>query len=235
MTVPEPAPENRDSLSARPLLRTGVVAVVVFVVLLLLVELRVPLWLDLEARVRDVLTASGGAERFALTLHGWGTVPLFLLASLTLTVVSLVRRDWWCAAAALVAGLLLGAGRTALAAWLDRPRPAGPHSLGGGNAFPSGHAAEAAGLASLVVIVAIVLLPRAVARVLAVVALAWVLLSGWGRLALGAHWLGDVLAGWAFGIAVVALLVGASRVRTSPPPPAVPQTAAEPELGATLT
>ena len=71
-----------------------------------------------------------------------------------------------------------------------------------GFGFPSGHSMTAAMIATILVIVVWMLVPRKVWIAIAVGALImiWV---GWSRIWGGAHWPTDVLGGWMFGIAIV--------------------------------
>ncbi len=103
----------------------------------------------------------------------------------------------------MVVGGALGVGIKAIIA---RHRPMPPHAVAhfGGYSFPSGHALNAAlGCGVLLVVVLPMLSPvwRRVAWSAAVVLVA---LTGWTRLALGAHFLSDVVGGWLLGVCVVA-------------------------------
>lgn len=91
---------------------------------------------------------------------------------------------------------------------IDRPRPAlqisALRDLPGGHltrhAFPSGHSALAAFVAGA-------LMAQPASLGLRVGAAAVALLVGWSRVAIGAHWVGDVLVGLllGFGLAIVAM------------------------------
>jgi len=87
----------------------------------------------------------------------------------------------------------------------DRPRPsyAGTTVTAGDWSFPSGHASGAAVLAGVLLVL---LWPHTAARwrsALAVAATLSAVTIGWTRLALGVHYLSDVVAGLALGAAVV--------------------------------
>lgn len=73
-----------------------------------------------------------------------------------------------------------------------RPRPVFPHSLIHATtaSFPSGHAVN-----GLVFILILLFCLHRYNYVLWL-ALIWVITIGWTRLALGAHWTSDILAGW---------------------------------------
>jgi undecaprenyl-diphosphatase len=88
---------------------------------------------------------------------------------------------------------------------VDRPRPADPLVDVSGWSFPSGHAASSVAYVAIAVLVARTL-PRATARV-ALVSAAFVLavLVGLSRVYLRVHYLSDVIAGWAFSLAIFSL------------------------------
>lgn len=133
-------------------------------------------------------------------------VAAFLLALL----FAAVFRAWGAMAAALVATVAA----TALAEWakevIGRPRPPAELALvpTDGTAMPSSIAALTAGAAVPIVLWA---LRRGdvVGRLVAVVLLGGTLLVGASMVYLGAHWVSDVLVGWALG-ALLGVL--ASRV-----------------------
>ncbi len=149
----------------------------------------------------------------------WILVPLLVAA----TAVLLRRRDrravWWLWAAFLGAAML-----NALAKPLvHRPRPPAADLIGAasGPSYPSGHAAQAIAAWGMLAVVTLAgRSPRTRPGVLIAAAVV-VLLVGASRIYLGAHWLTDVLAGYALGATWLALLV-ALRLRrhrgiTQPP------------------
>ncbi|HVL99458.1 MAG TPA: phosphatase PAP2 family protein [Egibacteraceae bacterium] len=94
-----------------------------------------------------------------------------------------------------------------------------------GLAFPSGHALRAVAVFGALAFVAAAATKRPAARVLPWgCAGALVAAVGFARVYLGAHWVTDVLAGYALGAAWLALVLVATgtavRVRPSPQPPA---------------
>jgi len=93
----------------------------------------------------------------------------------------------------------------------DRPRPsyAGTTVTAGDWSFPSGHASGGAVLAGVLLVL---FLPHASRRwrtAVTTVAVLGAVLIGWTRLALGVHYLSDVVAGLALGAAAVLLAAAA--------------------------
>jgi len=92
------------------------------------------------------------------------------------------------------------------------------------HSFPSGHAADSTALfVSLAIVLAVVVLRRPLARMLAiVVGLAIPAVIGVTRLELGVHWPSDVIAGWALGtlaaVAVTSALILVGRLADSAGP-----------------
>jgi undecaprenyl-diphosphatase len=102
---------------------------------------------------------------------------------------------------------------------VDRPRPPARLRVGSvvpGGSFPSGHSAEALAVWGMLAILALGLLTRR-RWVPVAVAIAVTLLVGVSRVYLDAHWLTDVLAGYAAGglwlSAVIAVILGWGRRR----------------------
>jgi undecaprenyl-diphosphatase len=98
---------------------------------------------------------------------------------------------------------------------VGRPRPLLPHPVAhaGGFSFPSGHA-QTATVAALVLLVVLRSGLNGRGRRTAVGAAAlWVLGVGFSRVALGVHYVSDVLAGYALGIACVVVVALALTTR----------------------
>ncbi|GII04268.1 phosphatase PAP2 family protein [Planobispora takensis] len=125
-----------------------------------------------------------------------------------LAAVWLWRRGWrrlavWSVVTITVSGLL----NLAVKELVDRARPALPEPLlsAPGASFPSGHAMAAATGTSMLVLLLLPLLkgrtPRMIAWITAAVITVFVAYS---RVALGVHWVSDVVAGVALGLATVA-------------------------------
>src|SRR5205814_9225723 len=102
----------------------------------------------------------------------------------------------------------------ALKAAVGRLRPvvAHPVATGGGNSFPSGHS-----LGSIIVYGALLMvfapaLPRRWRTPVIVAAAVLVALIGFSRLALGVHFLSDVLGAWALGVAWLGITAYATEL-----------------------
>ena len=154
-----------------------------------------------DVAVRALVRAHLGSEAGPL-FHGvnrGGTWLVLLPATALLFALSAhARRRWWLWCAVLVLAPVIEDGWKVL---VGRTRPEGP-AFG----FPSGHATAAAAY----VVSALYLLGRAPlgrgGRVLvgAVVVVALGVGVGAARLALDAHWVSDIVGGWALGAACAA-------------------------------
>ena len=212
----QPAPPGADARLARRLvvaaLAAAVVAMPVGVLLFVLRSGYRP------ARALD----EGTADR----LHQAALASPALAE--TLRVVGVVTHPWvvrFVACGVAVAAWRRGRGR--LAAWVvvtmaaggllggllkvlvHRARPALPEPVAsaGGYSFPSGHALNSTLLAgALLVLAAPVLRGRRRAGAW-LAAVGFVLLVGFDRVALGVHYVSDVLAGWFVALAVVTFMV----------------------------
>jgi undecaprenyl-diphosphatase len=129
------------------------------------------------------------------------TLPLTAVAALLLAV----RRRWAEATVIVVATGIIYAGVAELRELTDRPRPADPLTDASGSGFPSGHAAHSVIYPWLALTLAVRLRPGMAggsALLLAGVALA--VAVGLSRVYLGVHYMSDVSAGWALGVAAFA-------------------------------
>lgn len=207
-------PADRPARSGRLALLTAGTSLAGFGVLLLLVERRWGPLLAVDDGARDTL------HRYALQHHTvvlglrgvsmLGTFPSYLLVFGVVVVWLLAHRRPGAATFAAVAVVGSSLLNTAVKAAVDRPRPVfvQPVEQAGYSSFPSGHAQ---GVAVAVGVLLIVLRPagRSGARGhaarpapwLVALALGWAVLVGLSRVALGVHYVSDVLAGYLLGLA----------------------------------
>lgn len=185
---------------------------------------------------RDILIALRAPEDLARGIGPSGAPQLiwfvsFLGAYAVLALVGVIVAAWIYArgdhrlAAITIAGV---AGAMMLSAALKfaimRPRPEVVPYLGGfaGSSFPSSHAMLSAAVYGVLALSVAQMTPSRVRRgQICSVAAAIAVIVGLSRLYLGVHWPTDVLAGWCFGAAWVALyaalLPHASRRDHAPP------------------
>ncbi|GAA2893103.1 hypothetical protein Acy02nite_40510 [Actinoplanes cyaneus] len=200
----------------------GLIAVIAvglgFAALLLLVRFHWTPLQDLDHAVADGLNrqvaGSGTAVKVLQQISSFGG-RVFMISLVTIVVaVLLIRRRQRLALYLIVTGAGAMILDPSLKTLVGRVRPVveSPVAHAPGNSFPSGHA-----LGSMVVygMLALALLP-AVRRkwrpvFLGLIALI-VALIGFSRIALGVHFLSDVLAGWLLGIAWISTTAYAFRV-----------------------
>ncbi|BAH53284.1 phosphatase PAP2 family protein [Rhodococcus opacus] len=147
--------------------------------------------------------------------HSGGTVAAWIVSTVLTAVLLLQdrRREAVLVAGAMLSGLAV---MTALKNLFERQRPPLPDRLVeiSSFSFPSGHAMMTAILASVVVAVMLrVVLVRHVRIALVALLLLYTLAVGLSRVYLGAHWMTDVLAGWAFGALWAAFWILLTRNR----------------------
>lgn len=161
---------------------------------------------------------------------GWVTIPLLVLAGLVLTR----RGHRWSTAILLVqvaAGTSLLVTSIKLLTTRTRPDIADLLTAAPGYAFPSEHSAQAVATYGVIAYLLTLRLRRWGLRVSSwAVAVLVMALIGFSRLYLGAHWLTDVLGGYALGAAWTALVItAAATVRRETGPRAGPAaTSADP-------
>ncbi|MEU8132058.1 phosphatase PAP2 family protein [Streptodolium elevatio] len=113
------------------------------------------------------------------------------------------RTSVWVVTVMVIGGAAGGLCKLAVAR--DRPTFADPIATAHGWSFPSGHALNGVLGCGVLLIGLWPLLPRRVRPVAVVVAVVSVLGVGFTRIALGVHYLSDVVAGWALGVVVLAV------------------------------
>jgi membrane-associated phospholipid phosphatase len=139
--------------------------------------------------------------------HAWVFRSLIAILVAWLIFRGARRLAVW-AATTIVVGGLIGLVTKMV---IDRPRPEleAPIAHAPGGSFPSGHAMTAA-VGSAVIVLALLPVLRGAWRVVAwAAAIVVTLASGLCRVALGVHYVSDVLAGWVLGVAVVAATAAA--------------------------
>jgi undecaprenyl-diphosphatase len=109
----------------------------------------------------------------------------------------------WAATTMVAAGLL----GYVLKIVVERARPQLPDPVASapGFSFPSGHALNSFAFFAMLILLVEPLLSRASRRIVWVLAAAIVLLVGFARVALGVHYVSDVVAGWLVAAGVVAV------------------------------
>lgn len=148
---------------------------------------------DLDVRHALLEQRSPVVYQFARAVNEAGTWHVILPATALLFLLArAARRHWWLWCAVLIASPLIENGLKIL---VGRPRPSG-FSFG----FPSGHTTAAATFAVVLVYIVgrerLASLPRHGIQALALAAM---VLVGWARIVLGAHWPTDVLGGLLLG------------------------------------
>lgn len=225
MNVMPKASEVTSSASARPTTRFGARAVLAGVALALVA---VPFALTLvlvEDRWAPLLRADNGARDslhgFAVTHHGFvGAMqlisdsgsPLAWQVVLALVVVWLLwRRLPRLALFVVVTAVGSSLLNTVVKAAVHRLRPVltDPVAHEGGLSFPSGHAQAAVVGYAVLLLVFLPVLHGAWRKISVTVAAVMVLAIGFSRIALGVHYVSDVVGGFVLGAAWVAAMAAA--------------------------
>jgi undecaprenyl-diphosphatase len=155
----------------------------------------------------------------ALQVLTWlGSTAVIIPAGLAIGLYFVIRRRDWRPLALLAAAVAGAVGLYDIVkALVGRPRPPATIWIGHytGAAFPSGHATQSAAFYAMLAIVVGAGLSFRRRAVLWSAAALVVLIVGASRIYLGAHWLTDVLAGYALGASWVAIVVAVLLI-TSP-------------------
>ena len=234
-----PARAPSRGLGARLALGAGLAALVSvpFVLLLLLVESQ---WDPLERLDRSTANSLNSFGRSHPWLVHTGDVLEIALDPMVFRIAVLAVAWWlwrrgarrlaiWAVVTMAVGGILGGV----LKVLVERARPVFPEPVAhsSGYSFPSGHAlGSMLGVGVLILIFLPVLNRRG--RVLAyLVGAVLVLLTGFDRVALGVHFVSDVVAGWVVALAVLAGTSGAFEIwrREHGRPPSTVTEGVEPE------
>ncbi|HEY0496562.1 MAG TPA: phosphatase PAP2 family protein [Kutzneria sp.] len=165
----------------------------------------------------DNVVASGlhtyalGHPSFVRAMQVWTDVfqPWTFRAIVIAAAVWLLwRRQVRTAAWATGTILLCGAVESGLKAWIGRARPHWTHPVSAavGDSFPSGHALTSAAGCAVLLALAWPTLGRRSRRAWSAVAVAVPFVTGFTRLALGVHFLSDVIGGWLIAAALFAAM-----------------------------
>jgi undecaprenyl-diphosphatase len=222
-TAAAPPPVGPDQpgtrFGARALLAGLALALVAvpFGLLIFLVQDKWPPLLDVDADARD-------------SLHGFAVDHTGFVTALRL-LSTIGSAFFYVPLFALVAGLLLRQGRRRLAVFVvvtmvgstilnalvklavHRARPVLPDPVAHANglSFPSGHAQSAIVAVSILLLVGLPALPRRWRPLAVAAGVAWVVAIGFARVALGVHFVSDVLAGYVLGLAWVVAMTSLFR------------------------
>ena len=188
-----------------------------FLLLLLLVTDK---WAPLAAADQD---ARDSLHVFALgqpwfvalmrTLSDSGSSLAWQIVSVIVAVILLVRRHWRLAAFTVVTIAVSSLVNSAVKAMVHRDRPlvAQPFVNEPGASFPSGHSQAAVVGYGVLLLLLLPALSSAWRRVAVVVAVLMVVGIGFSRVALAAHFVSDVVAGWALGAVGLGLMTALFR------------------------
>jgi undecaprenyl-diphosphatase len=157
---------------------------------------------DFVERIR-----TGWLSSLAEAITWLGSGPVVAVASAAVAVWLVVRRAWPELVVLVVGTVAILWGTDLIKEAVARPRPSGGLVDAAGFSYPSGHASHSIVYVWIAVTAAIRLRPgmrRGTALIVAAFALAAAI--GLSRVYLGVHYLSDVTGGWAFGVAVFALL-----------------------------
>ncbi|MGH9177308.1 MAG: phosphatase PAP2 family protein [Acidimicrobiales bacterium] len=167
--------------------------------------------------------------------------PVFLTLAAGVVVVHTLRRRLWRLAVFVVATSLAGGLiDTAVKEAVDRERPSldAPVATARGKSFPSGHAMSSTVVYGALLLTMLPAVPRHRRRPLLLATVALVAVIGATRLALGVHYITDVLGGFVLGLAWLAAATAAFstwRVERGRPPVEEPAVeGVEPEAASDL-
>jgi len=200
---------------ADPVQRFGVRAVVVFAIAIVFAILFVLLMIAVSRSSPEVLRAD---QRTAIRLHrlalrhpifthvmriisdSGSTLAWWIILSV-LTITLLLRRLPRLALFVVVTGIGSSILNGLIKAAVSRARPAldDPVAVAAGKSFPSGHSQSAIVGYGILVVILLPLLPAVWQRIALCFAVIMVLLIGFSRIALGVHYLSDVLGAYLIG------------------------------------
>jgi len=193
---------------------------------------------SVAAGLNDLVAPHAAVVRALTTITAAGGRGFLIPLVVMVIVLLLIRRRPRAAIYLAVTGIGAMLLDPSLKALVGRVRPvvAEPIAVGGGNSFPSGHTLGATVVYGMLALVFLSLARGWWRGWLIGLAAALAVLVGLTRLALGVHYLSDVLAGWLLGLAWISVTAYAFRVwRREAGRPTPPLTAGlEPEAAADL-
>jgi membrane-associated phospholipid phosphatase len=204
-----------DSSRIRDRLWFSAYYAIAFVILGIVVARRDPSVIDIAAR-----PLTGYGVPIARLLTDAGLFPVYATISVVLLIAGFIERKWLRSILVSIVGLL--------AAWQisdackalfhrERPKYFVPGAHESSLSYPSGHATLAIAFYGFWTAIAWEsTLPIAAKRWIRIVFALWVLAIGWSRLALGAHYLTDVVGGYLLGAAVASAAILVNRLLGEP-------------------
>ena len=167
----------------------------------------------MDERLLDAFRVDGALAEVAEFVTSFGVVGLLLpVAVIAGAWVWRAARSWTFALAPLASTWITAVTTAWMKDAVGRARPSGAEQFLGAlsPAFPSGHASNTTAFVVAAALVTGAIRPRIRRRLMwSAVAVAGVM--GWTRLALGVHWVSDVVAGWVLGALVAVVTVRAAR------------------------
>jgi membrane-associated phospholipid phosphatase len=239
---PEQRAESREptrSLGGR-LALGGLAALAVAIPFTLLALLVLDKWrplANLDARVADDLNSYAVARphlvdllrALSVALDPWVFRVVVVAVAAWLWQRGARRLAAWALTTTAIGGIL----GVLLKVLVTRARPAfdQPVAHASGYSFPSGHAVNSFLCTGVLILVFLPVLSRAGRWLAYVLGAAVVLLTGFDRVALGVHYVSDVVAGWIVALACLAGTAGAFEVwrREQGRPPSTPSEGVDPD------
>jgi undecaprenyl-diphosphatase len=153
------------------------------------------------ANVAEQLRATGLNEVVKAFTH-LGSAEVVLPLALLVAVMLGIERRWADVGVLVAAMLIIVVATDVMKDQVGRPRPAGGLVSYGNQAFPSAHASYSTIYAALAVAIVVRLRPGLTnATAIVLFGIALTVAVGLSRVYLGVHYLSDVSAGWALGVA----------------------------------
>ena len=157
---------------------------------------------DLNVLARGNATLVDALETGSAALSPWVFRLVVLSVAAWLWVRGARRLALWAVVTTALGGVL----GVVLKVLVDRSRPTFPEPVAtaSGLSFPSGHALNSMLCVGILILVFLPVLSRSGKFLAYTVGAAFVLLTGYDRVALGVHFVSDVLAGWVVALACLA-------------------------------